>query len=322
MRADRLLAIVMYLQVNKKMTAKELSRELQVAERTIYRDIVALSTAGIPVYATKGPKGGFSLIEEFKTTLTGLTEDELKTLFMLDLPPHLVQLGLDQKAKLALLKLSAALPGSGTPQINFLDRKFLIDPYPWYRRVTQHPILQAVHNALWYNQRLKIVYQFPFNVTREWVLEPHGLVAKEDGWYIVCRRIGESMRVLQISRFLEAHILDETFSRIQAFNLEMFWQEWRLDYERKHQSYPVCMFVKGGYTPDFLKDKQVIDIVDDSLKSKTGWKKLKVYFNNLHDARKTILGYGNAVEVIEPESLRLSIMDHAQQVLNQYKSKH
>ncbi|MFN2127779.1 MAG: HTH domain-containing protein, partial [Anaerolineales bacterium] len=41
MRADRLLAIVMYLQVNKKLTAKELSRELQVAERTIYRDIIA-----------------------------------------------------------------------------------------------------------------------------------------------------------------------------------------------------------------------------------------------------------------------------------------
>ena len=55
MRADRLLSMLMLLETKGRMTAIQLAKELEVSERTIYRDITALNTAGIPIYAESGP---------------------------------------------------------------------------------------------------------------------------------------------------------------------------------------------------------------------------------------------------------------------------
>src|SRR5512138_2111144 len=110
MRADRLLSLLMLIQSRGQMTAQDLACELEVSERTIYRDITALSASGVPIYASRGPGGGVRLIEEYRTTLTGLTPEETRALFMLSIPAPLRQLGMGQKFKGALLKLSASLP--------------------------------------------------------------------------------------------------------------------------------------------------------------------------------------------------------------------
>ena len=108
MRADRLLSLLMLLQSRGQMTAQELANELEVSERTIYRDIDALSGAGIPVYGEAGPEGGYALLNSYRTNLTGLTEGEVRALFMLSIPAPLVELGVSQELRAALLKLSAA----------------------------------------------------------------------------------------------------------------------------------------------------------------------------------------------------------------------
>ncbi len=110
MRADRLLSLIMLLQSRQKMTARSLARELGVSERTIYRDIQALSTAGIPVYGESGPEGGFSLVDTYRTSLTGLSPGEVRALFMLSIPAPLAELGVSQELGLALRKLAASLP--------------------------------------------------------------------------------------------------------------------------------------------------------------------------------------------------------------------
>ena len=99
MRADRLLSLIMLLQARGQMSARELADELEVSERTIYRDITALSASGVPVYASRGPGGGVRLIEEYRTTLTGLTPEETRALFTMSIPAPLVQLGMDEKFK-------------------------------------------------------------------------------------------------------------------------------------------------------------------------------------------------------------------------------
>ena len=110
MRADRLIAITLLLQARGKMTARELAEELEVSRRTILRDVDALSTAGIPLYAEGGHGGGIALDAQYRVTLTGLTEGEASTLFVSGLPNLLQDLGFQNRTQHTLLKLFAALP--------------------------------------------------------------------------------------------------------------------------------------------------------------------------------------------------------------------
>src|SRR5437667_2235866 len=110
MRADRLLSILLLLQVHRRVTAGELARRLEVSERTIYRDMEALSTAGIPVFAERGTGGGWALLEAYRTNLTGLNEAEIQALFLTRPARLLADLGLRSASEAALIKLLAALP--------------------------------------------------------------------------------------------------------------------------------------------------------------------------------------------------------------------
>ena len=82
MRADRLLSIMLTLQVHRRMTAGVLAKRLEVSPRTIHRDMEALSAAGVPVHAEHGAGGGRILDEAFRTDLTGRNEAEVRALFL------------------------------------------------------------------------------------------------------------------------------------------------------------------------------------------------------------------------------------------------
>ena len=69
MRAGRLLNLVLILQQRGRATAAELAERLEVTERTVMRDIDALSGAGVPVYSIRGPGGGFQLLEGYDPAL-------------------------------------------------------------------------------------------------------------------------------------------------------------------------------------------------------------------------------------------------------------
>src|SRR5512134_1360774 len=231
MRADRLLSLLMLLQSRGQMTAQELAAELEVSERTIYRDIMALSAAGVPVYAARGPGGGVRLIEEYRTTLTGLTPDETRALFMMSIPTPLLQLGMGETFKGALLKLSASLPDTRRAEEERTRQRIMLDSSWWFQSQQDVPCLQTIQQALFQDRRLKIKVRWEFfNTEFEQDAEPYGLVAKANIWYLVYGR-GGNPHVSRVSQIVEAEMMSDCFDRSPDFQLESFWENWCREYE-------------------------------------------------------------------------------------------
>src|ERR1051325_1453236 len=140
------------------MTARDLASRLEVSERTIHRDMEALSGAGIPVIAARGLGGGWSLLGEYRTSLTGLTESEIQSLFLTQPAKVLADLKLEKAADGALLKLLACLPATFRQGAERARQRIHVDVSGWSRREEAVPFLPILQEALWLERRLKITY--------------------------------------------------------------------------------------------------------------------------------------------------------------------
>jgi predicted DNA-binding transcriptional regulator YafY len=323
MRADRLLSLLMLLQARGRMTAQSLAEELETSVRTIYRDIDALSTAGVPVYAERGPGGGCALLDSYRTNLTGLTEDEVRALFMLSIPAPLAELGVSQELKAAMLKLSAALPAARRRDENHVRQRIHLDWVGWHQPEEPVPHLQTIHRAVWQDCSLHITY--PLEIVSyvkqfERLVAPYGLVAKAGVWYLVCAGDGR-MRVLRVSQILNAHIVDEHFERPAGFDLATFWEDWCARQEASRPSYPVTARVSPNIVPllpRYFGERIQMAITQAGPPDAEGWITVMLPFETARAARERILGFGGAVEVLEPEPLRKSVIDYAMQIVTFY----
>lgn len=323
MRADRLLSLLMLLQTRGQMSARELADELEVSERTIYRDITALSTSGVPVYASRGPGGGVRLIDEYRTTLTGLTPEEARALFTMSLPAPLMQLGMGEKFKRALLKMSASLPEPRRADEARTRQRILLDSSWWFQSEQEVPCLQTIQQALFQDRRLRIKVRWDFfNTVFEQEAEPYGLVAKTNIWYLVYGR-GGTPHVTRVSQIVEAEMMAECFDRPPNFQLDTFWEQWCREYESQP---PFCARVRVAPEALPMLAEYVGDRARSLVKSRRtpddgGWVTLDLPFESFIAARSRLLGLGRAVEVLEPETLRRSLIDFAEQIVRFYKDK-
>jgi predicted DNA-binding transcriptional regulator YafY len=332
MRADRLISLLLLLQTRGQMTARELADKLEVSERTIYRDLDALSVAGIPVYTERGPAGGISLLDDYRTSLTGLTEHEVSALFAAIVPDPAADLGANDALKQAVLKLTAALPARQQNQAELVRHRIHLDAGGWFQPYEPVPFLGLLQQAVWEQRRLRMVYR---RGDGEWVrrlVSPYALVAKASIWYLVAAvtrppDFGSApaepmMVVYRVSRIQEAELAESSFERWPGFDLPAYWDEWCRRFEDSQESFNARLRVHMDQIPLLVEafGEGVHQLVAAAgSPDAQGNLCLTMTFSGMGEAVRQIIGLGTVVEVVEPPELRQQIKQMAQTVWLAYR---
>lgn len=318
MRADRLLSIVLLLQTHGQMTSRTLAERLEVSERTIHRDMEALSFSGIPVIAERGSTGGWSLLGEYRTNLTGLNEAEIQSLFVTRPPKLLADLRLKKASEGALLKLLAALPAMYRQGAEQARRRIHIDTGGWSRQEEAVPLLPVLQEAIWGERKLRFTYQRGpdcDDVERE--VDPLGLVAKGSAWYLVAH-VGDDVRSYRISRISTATVLDQRCVIPAGFDLAAFWEQSTTTFKANLPKYVAKFRVSPQVFPRLRFAGRFARVGDTVEKDLSGWLHVSVGFDVEEMACEYALSFGSKLEVIEPRSLREKVIAAAREVVEFY----
>lgn len=320
MRADRLLSILMLLQIHSRLTARDLAERLEVSERTIHRDMDALGSAGVPVVAERGKNGGWSLLSDYQTTLTGLNLAEIQALFLPKQTHLLADLGWSQAFEAALLKLLAALPAANRQQAEVVSQRIHVDPTGWHRweeEMSAFPVLQA---AVWQERQVFLSYERGDGKQIERLVNPLGLVAKGSVWYLVAVA-EEEVRSYRISRVQSVVLTDSQCVRPVGFNLAEYWQQSMVEFKANLPYYRVMVRVAPEaiswlrYAGYFARIEQM-DAPDAD-----GWVPVSLRFDVEKAACAYVLGFGALMEVVEPLELRDRVLQAAKETIASY-TKH
>lgn len=306
MRAARLITLVLLLQSRSSMTGSELARQLEVSERTVARDVLALSEAGIPVYADRGRSGGYRLVGGYRTRLTGLGRTEAEALFLSGVPTALREMGLADAASAARLKISAALtPELGDASASAAQR-FHLDAPGWWQPADPPELLPSVADAVWDDRCLTARYsRKDTEVERD--LEPYGLVLKGGVWYLAARADG-TFRVYRVDRFTAVTVRADRFARSEEFDLPAFWERRAAEFARSIlRDRTVLRLSPAGVrrlpqVTDRTAAREAVEAAGPP--DAQGWITVTLPVETLEVAYAQLLGLGPEAEVLEPGELR------------------
>ncbi|MGK4004859.1 WYL domain-containing protein [Sorangium sp. So ce1036] len=307
MRADRLLSLLLLLQQakNRKLTAEDLAGRLQVSARTIYRDLDALSAAGVPVYAHRGPGGGIVLMEGWQTNLTGLTQAEVQALAAVTAPGALADIGLSAALQSGLIKLAAGLPGVQRSAAEHARQRLHVDASGWFQGREVVPHLDLLREAVFQDRKVWLAYRDFDGAESERVVAPYGLVIKADRWYLVAGA-ERGPTVFRGARVSGARLLEEGFARPEGFDLPIFWKAWCQRFAERRASYVVTLRVteEGEEALKNVRPRGEHARWGQVGRGRRGARTVTVDFERESIAASQIVGLGRGVEVVEPAALR------------------
>src|ERR1700682_3989006 len=171
MKSSRLLSMLLLLQGAERRSARELAAALEVSERTVYRDVDALSASGVPVYAERGVYGGIALAAGYRKALTQFGEGEIRALFISGSNP-LVHLGLGVDRERALEKLAGAMSDAQRKAVIKTRGRIHLDQRPWNQATQPQEHLAVLRLAVWDDKRVQLRYRDRESKTTERVVDP------------------------------------------------------------------------------------------------------------------------------------------------------
>jgi len=304
MRASRLLSILILLQLRVRLTGQQLADEFEVSVRTIYRDIDSLSAAGVPVYADRGPGGGFKLLDGYRTQLTGLQADEAEAMPLIGMPGPAAALGLGAAARRAQGKLMVSMSSSQRDRAGRMSARFHVDPLDWYREEDAADHVPALVRAVLDQHAIRMTYK-SWTTRREHRVEPLGLVMKGGAWYLVALSMG-NVRTYKAGAIHALVVEEARFERPEGFDLAASWQAQlaRFSAELRPMTARVRASAEGRRRLVELGDFAADAVRAASAPDADGLAELTLPIESIDQAALLLIGFGDEVEALGPPELR------------------
>jgi predicted DNA-binding transcriptional regulator YafY len=315
MRVDRLVAALLLMQARGRVTASELAAELEVSVATARRDLEALAAAGLPVYAQPGRGGGWMLLGGARTDLSGLTAPEAEALFALVGPAVSVV----PEVRAALRKLMRALPDTFRADAEAAASAVVIDPARWGERSRARPALvEMLRTAIVQRRTVRLVYAGRAREQSERLVEPWGLVDKDDVWYLVAGT-ERGQRTFRVDRMIEADVTELAAERPSDFDLAGAWERVVDEVEQRRSYVSATVLIAAELLPvlraQFGRHCEVEGAADD------GRIRARIAAPLAVAVAEQLAGWGALVEVLEPATVRAELARIGVELAEQYPSQ-
>ncbi|WP_410657621.1 helix-turn-helix transcriptional regulator [Amycolatopsis sp. lyj-112] len=312
MRADRLVATLLLMQARGRVTASELADELEISIATARRDLEALSAAGVPVYPQPGRGGGWSLVGGARTDLSGLSAMEAQALFLLAGPAASVS----PEVKSALRKLVRALPDTFRADAQAAADAVVIDPSRWGEREKERPELLTVLQAgIVRRRRVRFGYAKKGADPVERVVDPWGLVDKDDIWYLIAGT-EKGQRTFRVDRMSDAEVSDLPAGRPDDFELSRAWEQVVDQVERRRSGLDATVLIAERHLPilqdHFGRQSEVEETLDD------GRVRVRVSAPVAWMIAQQLAGWGSMIEVLGPPSVQEELARIGAELVGRY----
>ena len=312
-RVDRLMAIVVRLQSRRVVRAEDIAADFEISVRTVYRDLGALSEAGIPIVAEAGV--GYSLVKGYHLPPVMFTAEEASALFTGGkLVEHLTDASLRKQMESALLKIRSVLPRDRQDYLDRLERStVVVSPGPIMAPRLSSQALIPIQRALAQRRVLAIDYQAAQrrDLTQRQV-EPLGLVYYADNWHLIAYcRLRKDVRDFRTDRIHTLELRNEVFGGHADFSLRRYLEA--AAQEGKFQA------AKVKFKPevmDRVRNEWHCRLVEEELETDGVIVTLLAY--SLDWLAGWIFSFGAKAEVKCPDELRQLVAAEAETIVATY----
>jgi predicted DNA-binding transcriptional regulator YafY len=309
--STRIITLIMLLQRKPNQKAAELAQALDVSVRTLHRYFEQLDEMGVPVYAERGPYGGFSLVRGYKMPPLILTPEEAVASFLgLSLVEEMWGKLYHSAALGALAKLENLLPDEQRQEIAWARRSLLATGMHRSDQQALTTILEQLRRATREHRRVHLCYQGRETSTRD--LDPYALVHRWGWWYVIGNcHLRQDMRTFRIDRITSLELLDTVFELPADFDLHTYLAS-------EPQMQPAVR-ARLRFTPHFAGMARNNRPYWESLAEQPdGAVDVTFQAPDLEWAASTALAYGPAVEALDPPGLCQMVAEWAEAVAGLY----
>ncbi|MFI3379595.1 helix-turn-helix transcriptional regulator [Mammaliicoccus sciuri] len=274
MKSDRLFKILNLLESRDVVSTRIFAERLNVSDRTIRRDMDSLSLMGYPIVSKRGANGGWYLLNNFKSSIKTLTEDEINLLtigpsqqLLTDLNFYDQQLSLENKLN----------------HVEF-NKYVHIDTSNWFDELQRSSLIRVIYQNIKKRKKISIKYCKRNEETKIYKIDCLGIVLNIDEWYLVGRKKNESIRVFKVSRIDEIYEENEVFEYPKEFSLKDIWIENKNNFKKIADKYKVNIIINQ-------KDMELIEKsfrIESYKNQRDNMQQLTLIFDNLDTAKRNL----------------------------------